>query len=143
MQMASQDLALLPGTGHLQPCLSSSSFLVTSPLADCKARPAPVMSSLHLGVSCSPTPEPRSCSGTAVGARLLSESCETLWQGGSNAKLPCQESLGHTVGGQCWRRGGRGSALGQLWSRGLGRPTPLLLSSGRLASREALGWGAC
>lgn len=64
MQMPSQDLALLPGTGHRK------HLLVFFPLWWLLIWLTPKLGqplwwvSFHAGVSCSPTPEPRSCSDT-------------------------------------------------------------------------------
>lgn len=70
------------------------------------------------------------------------ERCETLRQEVSHAKFPFQESLGHAVSAPALVEGSR-SALERLQTRGLWRPTSLLLSDAHLASRETLGWGAC
>lgn len=85
------DVDVQPGRGSpasyrppTTPCLRSSSLSVTSPLAHCKARPAPMRSLLPDGVSCSPTLEPRSCSDTLLTTEkiLTREDLSSLWSHG-------------------------------------------------------------
>lgn len=143
--MSSQDLALLPGTGHLQPPPSSSSLSGTLPLAHGKA---PLMSLPPAEGSLLTCPRAEILLCHRSPAQLWFRLPRRMWDavaGGQRCKITVPGITG--MHGRCTSVGGGGGrwqlSTGEDPVQGTGEMTPLLLPNVCMASRETLGWGAC